>query len=110
MSPYYLKVMAKEPSFLNFLQALFARWFTAMSGPLSVPLAMAALYVTNDVAKAFLGITAIVCMVFASYWTWRIERLALVEAQKQLNALKSQLNVDEKKRNVREVLGKFLAE
>ena len=102
--------MDREPSFINFVRAVFARWFTAMSGPLSVPLAIAALYVTNDLAKALLGITAIVCVVFASYWTWRLERQAVVDTHNHIANLMSQLNVREKRRNIRETLGRFLAE
>lgn len=56
-----------------FFAAIWAHWFTAMSGPLSVPVAMAAFLVENQTAKILLGLTAFVCVWAATYRVWRAE-------------------------------------
>jgi len=63
-----------------------------MSGPLSVPLAVAAFYVTNEAAKALLVMTAIGCAVFSSYWVWSRERRAVAERESKINDLEMRLN------------------
>jgi hypothetical protein len=47
-----------------------------MSGPLSVPLAIAAVFVPSDTVKVLLGLTALVCLWCAAYGVWRRERIA----------------------------------
>jgi hypothetical protein len=76
--------MDKRPNFSNFVRAFGSRWFTAMSGPLSVPLAVAAVFVPNDIAKLLLALTAIACAIFASYWVWRRERQQAIVSEQQL--------------------------
>jgi hypothetical protein len=66
-----------------FLRALMSSWFTGMSGPLSVPLAIAAVFVSGDVAKALLGLTAFACFWGASYGVWAREHTARVAAEKK---------------------------
>ena len=63
------------PSIRVFLTALFASWFVRMSGPLSVPLAVAAMFVPSEAAKVILGITAFACVWAASYAIWSRERI-----------------------------------
>jgi hypothetical protein len=58
----------------QFLRALCARWFVAMSGPLAVPLGIAAVFVDNGLAKLGLAATALICLTFSAYWVWSIER------------------------------------
>jgi hypothetical protein len=65
-----------KAGFQDFVVAFTARWFIAMSGGLSVPAAIAAYFVPNQIATACLSITAIVCFVAASFGVWRIERQA----------------------------------
>jgi hypothetical protein len=55
-----------------------------MSGPVSVPAAIAAAPVPNTVAALLLAGTAIFCFIFSSYWVWRIEREKREEAENQL--------------------------
>jgi hypothetical protein len=58
----------------SFVRALWSSWWTRMSGPMSVPLAIAGV-VLNDhptVSKILLG-TGIVCLLQASFFIWRHE-------------------------------------
>lgn len=66
--------IANPTSFRAFIRALGGQWFTAMSGPLSVPFAFLALLVGSTGLKIVFGVLAITCAVFASYWVWRTER------------------------------------
>jgi hypothetical protein len=67
-------IVVSPPSLREFLGTLTATWFTGMSGSLSVPLAVAAIYVESATAKTLLGITAFVCFWAASYTIWSRER------------------------------------
>jgi hypothetical protein len=73
--------MENPPSLKNFIRAFGVRWFIAMSGPLSVPLAALAFWVESNTAKIGFGITAIVCALFALYWIWRVERQRVVDLE-----------------------------
>jgi hypothetical protein len=68
--------MAKtnRSNLLEFCRAIWSEWFTAMSGPLSVPAAIAALWIENTTAKILLGLTAFACIWAAAYSVWRRER------------------------------------
>ena len=69
--------MASLPSsagLRSYASAMLAHWSTAMSGPLSVPLAIAAFYVQDQTAKVLLGLTAFACLWAASYRVWKVER------------------------------------
>src|SRR5882724_9395098 len=77
--------MYEKPSLYGFLRAIFARWFTAMSGQLSVPAAIAAFFVPNDIAKLLLALTAIACFVFTAYCIWAAERQKVVDLQEKMN-------------------------
>jgi hypothetical protein len=57
-----------------FVRAIVSSWFTGMSGPISVPLATAAVFVPSNVAKVGLGITALACFWGAAYGVWARER------------------------------------
>jgi hypothetical protein len=63
----------------NFTRAMFGDWFTRMSGPLSVPAAIAALWVPNDTAKVLLGLTAIAGLCVTAYRLWKSEHDKVVE-------------------------------
>jgi hypothetical protein len=54
-----------------------------MSGPLSVPFAALALWVSSSSQKILFGCLAAVCAVFASYRVWRVERVANANAINQ---------------------------
>jgi hypothetical protein len=73
---------------LSFLRAFGARWFMTMSGPLSVPLAVAAYFVPNEFARIGLFVTAALCAFFSCYWAWRIERQERIELIATLDTLK----------------------
>jgi hypothetical protein len=60
-------------TFGEYLRAFTARWFVFMSGPLSVPAAIAAALVEGTAAKIALATTAIACFGFSSFWIWKIE-------------------------------------
>jgi hypothetical protein len=65
-----------------FGRALCADWFTRMSGPLSVPAVVMAVWVSNDIAKVLLGLTAFVCLCTTAYAVWRKERQRVIELEK----------------------------
>jgi hypothetical protein len=69
----------------EFWRAVFSSWATRMSGPASVPAAIAATYLSNSVAKALFGITAIGCILFTAYWVWRVQRLRVIELERALD-------------------------
>ena len=71
----------------EFLLAFVPQWATAMSGGLSVPLAIIALFVSNDVARIVLGLTAVVCFTVSSYLVWERERFHAIEAEERLSSL-----------------------
>jgi hypothetical protein len=58
-----------------------------MSGPSSVPLAIAAVFVSSQIAKTLLGITAFVCFWGAAYGVWARERSARNAAEAKIEAL-----------------------
>jgi len=62
----------------QFLHAFTGSWFTKMSGPFTVPFAVASLLVPQAWLKAVFGATAIACGIGASYAVWRKERVQLL--------------------------------
>jgi hypothetical protein len=85
-------VMAdRPPSFQEYLKSIGARWFTVMSGPLSVPLAIAGFYVESPVAKILFFSAAIVGVVFSSFWVWKTERERLLLAQSESLKLNAEI-------------------
>jgi hypothetical protein len=81
-----------------------------MSGPLAVPLGVAAFFVTNDWARVGLALTSVACAVFASYWVWRVEREKTVGLQKELDSERALRVSKERRREVQSVLSSFLEE
>lgn len=79
--------MSPPPSVANFVKAFGATWFTLMSGTFSVPLAIAAYFVSNGPAKIGLAITAAVSFVVASYRLWAIERRSINVIETQIAEL-----------------------
>jgi hypothetical protein len=67
--------MAKpDIRFRTYLKAFFTDMLTGMSGPLSVPFAVAALWVPSRTQKIIWGCLAVTCALFASYRVWSKER------------------------------------
>ncbi len=74
--PPRLQVIAADPPdlrFRAFLRAFGESWLTQMSGPLTVPFAIAALFVPGFY-KLLFAVLAVVCGVFSSYRVWRTAR------------------------------------
>lgn len=70
-----------------FVRAFGARWFVAMSGPFTVPIAvLLAFFVDSKFQKVLFTTLAVVCAVFSSYWIWRRERKAKLAVQEELAA------------------------
>jgi hypothetical protein len=63
-------VIAPDLRFRAFLRSFGESWLTQMSGPLTVPFAIAALVLPGFPKLLFAGL-AIVCGVFSSYRVWR---------------------------------------
>jgi hypothetical protein len=63
----------------NFGRAMLGDWLARMSGPLSVPAAIASLWVTNDTAKILLGLTAIAAFCLTAYRLWKSEHDKVIE-------------------------------
>ena len=79
--------MAESPKDLSlgaYCRAIWRNWFTAMSGPLSVPAAALALYVENQTAKVLLGVTAFVCIWAAGYSIWKSEHERVLQLEMSL--------------------------
>ena len=75
--------MTSKPSIKEFWMALTSQWFTAMSGGLSVPLAIMAFFVPNETAKSVLALTATACFIVAAFSVWKSERLLVISANKR---------------------------
>jgi hypothetical protein len=71
--------MRLEASPLGFVRAFGSRWFSTMSGGLSVPLAAAGYHFTSDNLKLGFYFLALLCILVSSYSVWRIERLKVKE-------------------------------
>jgi hypothetical protein len=76
----------------GFLREIVSSWFTGMSGPLSVPLAIASVFVPSDTAKVLLGLTAFACFFGAAYGVWRRERMARNASDVRTAALEDRLS------------------
>jgi hypothetical protein len=77
----------------TFFKALFSNWLSAMSGPLSVPFAIAALYVPSDwvpgdLAKVLLLSASFVCVWGAAYGIWKIEHDKMTSGSAEIERLK----------------------
>jgi hypothetical protein len=62
-----------DTGFMAFLRAFGENWLTRMSGPLTVPFAIAALFAPGFYKVLFAAL-AVVCGVSSSYEVWRNER------------------------------------
>lgn len=81
--------MPKSTNFGAFAKALTKGWFKGMSGPAAVPLTIIGCLTSTPWLKVILFLTAITCVVFASYQAWRVEReQVIVLEEKQRPKLK----------------------
>jgi hypothetical protein len=68
-----------------------AHWGDAMSGIISVPLAVSAFFATEVWQKLGLAVTAVFCAGYASYRIWEKERKNVIKFSKMLETRNSQL-------------------
>jgi hypothetical protein len=75
-----------------FIRSFWGRWFIAMSGSPSVPLAIIAYFVEQTAAKVALAITAIACVFLAAFLSWREEHRKWGEEKTKVAALNAKLS------------------
>jgi hypothetical protein len=63
----------------DFTYAVGRDWLARMSGPLSVPAAILALWLSNDTAKIIFGLTAFICLLVTAYRVWKTEHDKVVK-------------------------------
>lgn len=71
----------------DFIWAFGAEWSIAMSGPLSVPLAIAGVLSSNDTVKATLFVISAACLVVGSYLIWKRERIKVIQVSPRLDII-----------------------
>ncbi len=75
-----------ETGFWRFLRSFGTDWLSAMSGGLSVPLTVAAVFIPGTAYKIGLATLAVIAFMGSSYRVWRNERRRAVEAERRLTA------------------------
>jgi hypothetical protein len=68
-------------TFVDFVLAFGVRWFVAMSVLLGVPLTFESYFVSGSVAKFLFFFCGVGCLIFSSFWTWKVERQARRKAE-----------------------------
>jgi len=76
----------------DFTKAMLGDWLARMSGPLSVPAAGFAYWVSNDTAKILLGLTVFVCLWVTAYRLWKSEHDKLVERDQRKRQLLDEIS------------------
>ena len=86
---------APDTRFRTYLKAFFSDLLTGMSGPLSVPFVIAALWVSSRTQKTLYAGLAVLCALFASYRVWQKERkdasAQLLQKDSELLVLREQV-------------------
>ena len=77
---------------IDFTRSMWGDLLTRMSGPLSVPLAVASFFVPNDVAKILLGLTAFMCLWVTAYLLWKREHDKVVERDQRKRQLLDEIS------------------
>lgn len=79
--------MATPPSksISSFIWAFTASWLSAMSGVLSVPLAIASVLIQARFLQIGMALLAIACLMSASYAVWRRERETIVDLETKIS-------------------------
>jgi hypothetical protein len=89
----FLKTLKMQPSnFPEFIRVISGDWLARMSGPASVPLTIAALYIEGPWAKAGLIVLAFICAWYAAYRVWAAERNKLVTERERAEKLQERLD------------------
>jgi hypothetical protein len=71
----------------NFLRSFWGQWLTRMSGPLTVPFAVLALYTSQTGPKLLFAAMAILCGLVSAYGVWAAERKARINLEKRIDEL-----------------------
>jgi hypothetical protein len=80
-----------KPTPQDFIYAFVKKWSSGVSGGLSVPFTVIAVYATNPNTKLSSALLAIVGMVFASYSLWSHEREERIKTQEELDSQTAKL-------------------
>src|SRR5260221_11592803 len=67
-----------------FIRAFGERWFLLMCGPLSVGLAIIALFVESKYYKTLFWVLAVASFILSSYLLWRSARIKPVKTKRRL--------------------------
>src|SRR5260221_12159362 len=67
-----------------FIRAFGERWFLLMCGPLSVGLAIIALFVESKYYKTLFWVLAVASFILSSYLLWRSERIKRIKTKRRL--------------------------
>jgi hypothetical protein len=81
-----------ETEILLFIRMFGSRWFVYMSSAPSVSLAVATLFVENQIAKIGLWTTAILCFWLAAFFVWREEHRKFLEEHEKVAGLAARLS------------------
>jgi hypothetical protein len=74
-----------RPTSQDFIYALVKKWTSGVSGGLSVPFTIVAIYAPNPNTKLIFALLAVAGMVFASYSVWSGERDERIKTQEALD-------------------------
>jgi hypothetical protein len=75
----------ESSSFKNFLKSFGSNWLTGMSGSLSVPITISALFVAPALYKWILAASGVFCLWFSSYRIWANEREKAIRESEKLD-------------------------
>src|SRR5260221_2658016 len=67
-----------------FIRAFGERWFLLMCGPLSVGLAIIALFVESKYYKTLFWVLAVASFILSSYLLWRLEGIKRIKTKRRL--------------------------
>jgi hypothetical protein len=71
----------------DFVLAVCSEWLTLLSGPLSVPVAVAAFFVPNNIVKILFGLIAFIGVWVTAYRLWKREHDKVVERDEKKRQL-----------------------
>jgi hypothetical protein len=78
-----------QPTIKGFAKAFSGSWVSKMSGPPTVPFALAALFFPQTWLKALFAVLAITCAIFSSYAVWAVERTTAKKSADKLDLIES---------------------
>jgi hypothetical protein len=81
----------------QFFRAMFSEWWSGLSGPSSVPFAVASLWVSSPVQRVLYGSLAVILLLFSAYRIWSKQRDWTDKAESELLNLKKKYLDDQPK-------------